>query len=93
MRPALKQDEQDHEEYRILIVTHFCLAQLVFADESHFNQLTLRRPYMWLLGGDCAYCSEFSAWGTKYSILPALSLNVILHLEVVKNAITGNDFH
>ena len=31
--------------------------------------------------------------GTKYTILPALSLDGILHLEVVENAITGNIFH
>jgi transposase len=31
--------------------------------------------------------------GTKYSILPALSLDGILHLEVVENTITGNIFH
>ena len=92
-RPALERDEQDHEEYRILIATHFRLDQLVFADESHFNRLTLRRPYTWSLRGDHAYHSEFSTWGTKYSILPALSLDGILHLEVVENAITGNDFH
>ena len=30
--------------------------------------------------------------GTKYSILPALSLDGILHLEVVENTITGNIF-
>ena len=30
--------------------------------------------------------------GTKYSILPALSLNGILHLEVVENAVTGDIF-
>ena len=31
--------------------------------------------------------------GTKYSILPALSLNGILHLEVIENAVTGDIFH
>ena len=30
--------------------------------------------------------------GTKYTILPALSLDGILHLEVVKNAVTGDIF-
>ena len=40
-----------------------------------------------------AHRSEFSFHGTKYSILPALSLDGIIHLEVVKNAVTGNEFH
>jgi hypothetical protein len=36
---------------------------------------------------------EFQFHGTKYSILPAISLDGILHLEVVENTITGADFH
>jgi hypothetical protein len=65
----------------------------VFADESHFNRLTLRRPYAWSLRGERACRYEFQFRGTKYSILPAISLDGILHLEVIKNAITGEDFH
>ncbi|KAI0247485.1 hypothetical protein BJV78DRAFT_910416 [Lactifluus subvellereus] len=45
--PALEQNEQDCEEFKTLIDTHFCPEQLVFADESHFNRLMLRRPYAW----------------------------------------------
>ena len=76
----------------MLISTYFCPEQLVFADESHFNRHTLRRPYVWSLRGERAYRAEFSYRGIKYSILPALSIDGILHLEVVKNAITGDDF-
>jgi hypothetical protein len=64
----------------------------VFADESHFNRLTMRRPYAWSLRGECACRYEFQFRGTKYSILPAISLDGILHLEVVENAIAGADF-
>ena len=93
MRPALERNEQDREEYWTLIATHFHPEQLIFADESHFNRLTLRRSYVWSLRGERAHRSEFSFHGAKYSILPALSLDGIVHLEVVKNAITGDDFH
>jgi hypothetical protein len=55
--------------------------------------LTLRRPYTWSLRGEHATRYEFQFRGTKYSILPAISLDGILHLEVVENAITGADFH
>ena len=48
---------------------------------------------MWSLRGTCARQYEFFMRGTKYTILPALSLDGILHLEVVENAITGNIFH
>ncbi len=47
---------------------------------------------MWLLHGECACRFKFFLRGIKYSILPALSLDGVLHLEVVENAITGNDF-
>ena len=64
----------------------------MFADESDFNWLTLRQPYMWSLHGECACQYEFSLHGTKYSILPAISPDSILHLDVLENAITGTDF-
>ena len=66
---------------------------MVFTDESHFNWLTLRRPYAWSLRGRRACQFEFFLRGTKYSILPALSLDGILHLKVIEDAITGDIFH
>ena len=71
---------------------HYHPEQLVFANESHFNQLTLRRPYAWLRCGEHASQHEFQFWGTKYTILLALSLDGILHLEVVENAVTSDIF-
>ncbi|SRR6266404_4890515 len=90
-RPAFERNEQDRQEYKMLIDRHFRPEQLVFADESHFNRITLRRPYAWSLRGERSRF-EFFHRGTKYSILPALSLDGIMHLEVVENAITGNVF-
>lgn len=42
--------------------------------------------------GSRACRSDFTFRGSKYSILPALSLDGILHLEVLDKAITGADF-
>ena len=92
MRPALEQNNQDCEEFKALVNTHYHLEQLIFADESHFNRLMLRRPFAWLIRGECVFQYEFLLHGTKYSILPALSLDGIVHLEVVENVVTGNDF-
>ena len=64
----------------------------MFADESHFNRLTLRRPYTWSIRGERASRFEFSLRGQNYFLLPALSLDGIFHLEVVENAVTGDDF-
>src|SRR6202012_2617926 len=74
------------------IAVHYCPEQLIFADESHFNQLTLRRPHAWAKRGERASCHEFQFRGAKYSMLPALSLDGILHLDVVENAVTGAAF-
>ena len=52
----------------------------------------LRRLFAWSIRGECVFRYEFLLHGTKYSILPALSLDGIVHLEVVENAVTGNDF-
>jgi transposase len=52
----------------------------------------LRRPYAWSIRGERAHRCEFFLRGSKYSILPALSLDGILHLEVLDKAITGDDF-
>lgn len=92
-RCALERNEQDCIEYQTLIRTYFQPEQLVFADESHFNRLTLRRPYAWSIQGERATRHELFLRGTKYSILPAISLNGILHLEVLEHAITGNVFY
>ena len=88
----MERNEQDREEFKNLIDTHFSPEQLVFADESHFNRLTLRRPFAWSKRGERACRYEFTFRGTKYSMLPALSLDGMLHLEVVENAITGDVF-
>lgn len=75
-----------------LVNTHYRPEQLVFADESHFNQLMMRRPYAWSKRGERACQYEFQFRGAKYSILPAITLDGIIHLEVLENAVTGADF-
>ena len=88
----MERNEEDREEYKRNISIHYRPEHLVFADESHFNWLTLRRPYAWSKRGERASRHEFQFRGAKYSLLPALSLDSILHLEVVENAVTGADF-
>ena len=88
----MERNEQDRKDFKRNILVHYRPEQLVFADESHFNRLTLRRPYAWAKRGDRASRYEFQFRGSKYSILPALSLDGILHLEVVENAVTGAAF-
>jgi hypothetical protein len=76
-----------------IVNAHYLPEQLVFTDESHFNWLTMRRPYTWSKCGKRACQYEFQFRGAKYSILPAISIDGIIHLEVLNNAVTGTDFH
>jgi len=79
-RGALERNEQDREEFRTLIKNYFRPESLVFADESHFNRLTLRRSYAWSIGYQERACRyDFSLRGNNYFILPALSHNGLLH--------------
>ncbi len=93
MQPAMERNEEDRAKFQTLIKTHYRPEQLVFADESHFNLLTLRRPYTWSIQGERATRFKFFHRGTKYSMLPAISMDGILHLEVLENMIMGNNFH
>ena len=52
----------------------------------------MRRPYAWSKRGERASQYEFQFRGAKYSILPAISIDGIIHLEVLDNAVTGADF-
>jgi transposase len=63
----------------------------VFADESHFNLLELGRSYS-LIRGERASRYKVSIRGKIYFILPALSLDGLLHLKVVEIEITRDIF-
>ena len=89
---TLKQNNQDYEEFKALVNTHYHLKQLVFTDKSHFNQLTLRRPFTWSICDKHIFQYKFLLYRTKYSILSALFLDGIVHLKIVKNTVTDNDF-
>ena len=52
----------------------------------------MQRPHAWAKCGKRASRHEFQFRGAKYSILPALSLDGILHLDVIKNGVTGAAF-
>jgi DDE superfamily endonuclease len=53
----------------------------------------MRRPFTWSKCGEHAPQYEFQHRGKKYSILPAISLDGIVHLDILENGVTGADFH
>jgi len=93
-RPALEQNEHGREEFKTVIKTHFHPEQLVFADESHFNQLTLRRPYAWFIRGERACRYEFfSSWYKVFEFAHAVPRWYFTPRgPSLENAITGEDF-
>ena len=108
--PAVKHDEADQANYKMLVGEHFRPGHFIFTDESHFNHLSLQQQYAWAPHGNCVWCKDFFIWDQKwvvkylgydfqsllmhcrYSILPALSLDGILHLEVLDHSFTGDEF-
>ncbi|TFY62431.1 hypothetical protein EVG20_g6705 [Dentipellis fragilis] len=91
-RPAIERNERHRLAYRLLIGEQYQPDQLVFVDESHFNRLTLRRSYGWAPIGNRARRRDFFVRGKRYSILPAISLDGILHLDVFDRPVTGDLF-
>lgn len=49
----------------MIIGAHYTPEQLVFADESHFNRITLRRNYAWAPIGQRARRRDFFIRGVK----------------------------
>jgi hypothetical protein len=64
-RPAIERNEDERAAYKLLIGEHYEPHQLVFADESAFNRITLRCSFAWSLRGDRARRREFFVRGTK----------------------------
>ena len=63
---AVERSEVDRANYKMLVGEHFRPGHFVFADESHFNRLTLRRSYGWAPRGSRARRRDFFIRGQKY---------------------------
>jgi transposase len=71
---------------------HYPPRTLVFLDESATNRFTSQRTYAWAPIGDRARRHDFFVRGTRYSILPAISLDGVLHLDILTRSWTGIEF-
>ncbi|KAF8240476.1 hypothetical protein L208DRAFT_1232809, partial [Tricholoma matsutake] len=73
--------------------------QTVFVDESSFDRCTSIRKRAWALLGQRAVRQCFFFYSTtmiyhcRYSLLPALSLNGIIHAKIVEGSFTTTLFH
>ncbi len=65
-RPAIE-NEEDRTAYKIIVGEHYRPHQLVFADETHFNRLMLRRRWGWAPIGERARRRDVFIRGTRYA--------------------------
>ncbi|KAB5589586.1 DDE family endonuclease [Ceratobasidium theobromae] len=64
----------------------------VFVDETGCNRHTVRRQYGWSPIGTRALYGDHSVRGERYTIIPALSLDGVLHLDIFPCAATSDLF-
>lgn len=75
------------------ITSRFTADQLVFADESSKDDRTSQRLYGRAPSGQCACEARTFVRGVRYSILPALSVEGILTVRVVRGSVDGLEFY
>jgi len=92
-RPALERNEELRAAYLIRVGLNYRADQLVFVDEAANNRNTTKRKYAWSPTGTRARRHDYFVRGKRYSMLPALSLNGILHLDVREQSYTGASFN
>ena len=66
--------------------------QLVFVDESGVSRQTGAHTCGWSPCGERAWHRDFFIRGVRYSVLPAMSLEGILHCDIQVGAYTAETF-
>ena len=92
-RTAIQRDELTRTQWIHDITSRFTADQLVFADESSKDDRTCQRLYGRAPSGRRACEARTFARGVRYSILPALSLEGILTVRVVRGSVDGLEFY
>jgi len=87
-KPAAERNEEIRSAFRMHMGTTYQANQLVFVDETGMNRNTSSRRYGWARCGNRARRRDFFVRGTKHSVLPALALDGILHVDIQQGAYT-----
>jgi hypothetical protein len=82
-KAAKERSEILRANYILTIGTHYNLNQLIFLDESSKDERTLSRQYGYSLKNTRAIQKVVFLRGTRYTILPALSLDGILAVDIM----------
>ena len=91
-RPARERDEELRLQYQADIGENYPPETLVFVDEAACNRLTTNRKRGWAPIGKRARRHDYFVRGQRYSILPAISLNGVLHLDILSCSWTAEEF-
>ena len=78
--------------YIITVGTYFQPEQLIFLDESAKDERTPCRQYGYSLQGQAAVKKVVFIRGTRYTLLPALSLDGIISLDIMQGSCTKEQF-
>lgn len=89
---ALERSEERRMQYVLRMGSNYQPRQLVFVDESSFDRRTAIRGFAWALRGERIRRSCFYVRGKRYSILPALSLDGMLHCDIVEGSYNAARF-
>ncbi|KIL55693.1 hypothetical protein M378DRAFT_17709 [Amanita muscaria Koide BX008] len=87
-RQALERSAIKRARFRYQCGRQYTPEQIVFVDESSFDRRTSLRGRAWALRGQRAVRKSFFVRGKRYSLLPALSLEGMLHVKIVEGSFT-----
>lgn len=91
-RYAAERDEEERQQWWADFKAHFTADQIICLDESSKDGRTLYRKYGRAPAGERPTEVAPLERGTRYSILPALSLDGYIALRVVEGSVDGSEF-
>lgn len=92
-RTAVQRDDITRAQWLADITSRFTAQQLVFADESSKDNRTTSRHYGRAPAGERACEVQSFNRSIRYSILPALSVDGILTVRVVRGSVDSVEFY
>ncbi|KAJ7653431.1 hypothetical protein B0H17DRAFT_856633, partial [Mycena rosella] len=97
-RVAAQRDKEARTNFEIYMMTTYCVEQLIFVDDAACNRNTSKRGWAWAPVGQNAWRHDIYICGTKsyfprYYVLPALSLDGVLHLDILTGSYRATSFN
>ncbi|KAJ8475072.1 hypothetical protein ONZ45_g15735 [Pleurotus djamor] len=90
---ACERSAEKRAAFRYEYGIQFTPEQTVFVDESSFDRRTGVRNRGWTPRGERLSSNVFFVRGRRYSLLPALSLQGIIHVKIVEGSFTSRLFY